>query len=55
MDVYDLQEYHVSSPPPKKVNAEEKFHVDKKVKAFSSVHVDHPGGKGGLILTSRRS
>lgn len=38
----------------KKVNAEGKFHVDKKVKAFSSVHVDHPGGKGGLILTSRR-
>lgn len=41
-------------PLQKKVNAEEKFHVDKKVKAFRSVHVDHPGGKGGLILTSRR-
>lgn len=54
MDVYDFQEYHIPPLLSKKVNAEEKFHVDKKVRTFSSAHIDHPGGKVGLILTSCR-
>lgn len=40
----------ISPRPQKNVNAEEKFHGDKKDKTFSNAHVDHPGGEGWITL-----